>query len=131
MISTLLALIPGALSVLQWFYKAKADVELAKINAASAVGSAAVTAAAQEAEGRARTWGIIGASKLLTYLVIALAAPIAVFEWKVVIYDTVLGWGVTEAIHGQVADWMNTIVASLFASSTVLAVSQLWWTTKD
>ncbi len=131
MIAILLGLVPGLLSVLQWFYKAKADVELAKINGRTAVGSAAVNAAAQEAEGRSKTWGIIGASSLLTWLVVILATPIAVFEWKVVIYDVVLGWGTTDAIHGQVADWMNVIIASLFSSSTVLAVAQLWWTTKD
>lgn len=128
---TLLALIPGITTILQYWFKAKADIELAKINGRTAVGSAAAQAAAQEAEGRAKTWGVIGANKLLVFLVIVLATPIAVFEWKVVIWDTVLNWGETAPIHGQVSDWMNTIIASLFGSSTVLAVAQLWWTTKD
>jgi hypothetical protein len=129
-IQTILSFIPGFTNILESWFKAKADVELAKVKANEAVGSEAVKAAAQEADGRAKTWGVIGASSLLTWLVIILAMPIAVFEWKVVIWDTVLQWGTTDPIKGQVADWMNTIIASLFASSTVLATAQLWWTTK-
>lgn len=131
MFAALLALIPGILPIIQYFAKAKADVELAKINGRTAVGSAAASAAAQEAEGRAKTWGFISGSKLLTWLVIALAGPIVIYEWKVVVWDVVLAWGTTDPIKGQVADWMNTIIASLFGSSTALAIAQLWWTTKD
>lgn len=129
-LATLLSFIPGVLSIIQGWQRQKADVELARVEAAKATGEAAVAAAAQESAGRARTWGVIGASSLLTWLVILLALPIAWFEWKVVVWDTVLQLGTTEPIKGQVADWMNTIIASLFGSSTVLAVAQLWWTTK-
>ncbi len=128
--TALLALIPGITSILEWWFKAKADVELAKINGTTAVGSAAVNAAAAEAEGRSKTWGFISGSKLLSLLVICFAGPIIVYEWKVVVYDVVLHMGTTDAIHGQVADWMNTIIGSIFGSSTVLAVAHLWWTTK-
>jgi hypothetical protein len=131
LIALLLALIPGLTNVFQWWFKAKADVELAKINGRAQVGSAAVEAAAQEAEGRARTWGVIGANKLLVAVIVAFALPIIIFEWKVVVWDTVLLYGTTDPIRGQVADWMNVIIGSVFGSSTVLAVIQTWWTTKD
>lgn len=130
-ITTLLSFIPGFTSILQSWFKAKADIELAKVNGRTAVGSAAVTAAAASDDARAKTWGFISGNKLLVLLIIALATPIGIFEWKVVVYDTVLGWGSTEPIKGQVADWMNIIIGSIFGSSSVLAVAQLWWTTKD
>ncbi len=143
MIAALLALIPGALSVLQWFYKAKADVELAKINGRTAVGSAAVNAAAQEADGRARTWGIIGGNQLLVLLVIFLAVPIGIWEWKELVVDKVIGpgciwfttacWvGHTDSLNEQpIIDLVKVIIGSIFGASSVLAVAQLWWTTKD
>src|SRR5436305_3057006 len=93
MFTALLALIPGFTAVLQLWFKAKADVELAKINGRTAVGNAAVTAAAQEADGRAKTWGIIGASQLLTLLVLFLAVPIGLYEWKEVVVDKIIGPG--------------------------------------
>lgn len=141
--TALLALIPGFLSIMQWWFKAKADVELAKISARASVGSSAMNAAAQEAEGRARTWGIIGANQLLVLLILFLAAPIGIYEWKEIVVDKVIGPGcipltswcwiaITDPIRDTtVAGWMTTIIGSLFGSSTVLAVAQLWWTTKD
>ncbi len=143
MIAALLALIPGVTSILQYWFKAKADVQLARIQGRAAVGSAAVMAAGAEADGRARTWGVIGASKLLTILVIVLAAPIAAYEWKEIVVDKIIGpgciwftgwcWiGDTDPIKDPVvATWLNTIIASLFASSSVLACAQLWWTTRE
>jgi hypothetical protein len=142
MIAFLLALVPGGLALLNLWFKAKADLQLAKVNAYKDVGVAAVTAAGQEADGRARTWGVIGASKLLTWMVIILLVPIAGYEWKEIFVDKLIGpgciwwttwcWiGTTDPIRDtMVAGWMNTIIASLFGSSTVLAVAQLWWTTK-
>lgn len=130
MFAALLAMIPGVLPIIEYFFKAKADVEVARVNAYKETGVAAVQASAIEAEGRAKTWGFISGNKLLVLLVIAFAGPIVVFEWKVVVWDTVLQLGSTAPVKGQVGDWMNVIIGSIFGSSTVLAVSQLWWTTK-
>jgi len=141
MFASLLALIPGALSLLQWWFGKQVDIEMAKTNASRDVAVAAVQAAAQEADGRAKTWGFISGSKLLSLLVIFLAVPIGLYEWKEIVVDKIIGpgcilewcWiGNTDPIGDtMVAGWMNTIIASLFASSSVLAVAHLWWTTKD
>ncbi len=44
----------------------------------------------------------------------ALAAPVVVYVWKVVVYDTVLGWGVTE-YPGQFVHWyVMTVTGAYF-----------------
>lgn len=61
----------------------------------------------------------IASSKILSWLVVIFALPIAGMEWKVVIYDNMMGLGSTPAIHGQVADWMNTIIYCLFGGAAL------------
>lgn len=59
--------------------------------------------------------------KPLMWLIIAFAIPVASYEAKVIVWDTMLDLGSTPAIHGQVAEWMTTIIGWIFGSSTALA----------
>ncbi len=133
-ILTALSLIPGLAGVVQtvsklWF-DAKVQMTIAKLNVDRDVAVAMIQSEALVTEGRAKLWGVIGASKGLMAIVIVMAIPVAWYEWKIVIYDTILGMGKTPIITGDVAVWMNSIIYSLFGSATVLAGVQHWWTTK-
>ncbi len=138
MISIILAalgLIPGLGSIVQaitksWF-EAKTNITIARLGVDRDVAVEMIRSEAQVTEGRAKLWGAIGASKALMAIVIVMAIPITWFEWKVVVYDTILGLGSTDAIKGDVSVWMNSIVYSIFGSATVLAGVQHWWTTRD
>jgi hypothetical protein len=131
----LLAAIPGIGSIVtsltSAIFSAKVQMYTARLGVDRDVAVAMIQASAAEADGRAKMWGAIGASKLLTWLVVAFAVPVIWYEGKVVIYDTILGLGTTSPIKGDVEAWMNSIVYSLFGSATALAAVQHWWTTKD
>lgn len=138
MLSALLALIaaiPGigtiVTTVTNAFFNAQVQLKVSKYNVDRDVAVAMIQEESKITEGRAKIWGVIGASKMLTLLVFIFAIPVAWYEIKVIVYDTILGLGTTEAIKGDVATWMNSVVYSLFGSATALAAVQSWWTTKD
>lgn len=61
------------------------------------------------------------------------AAPRAIICWsialfiaKVVIWDTILGWGVTPALKGQVADAFSAVVVMYFGGRTIEKVARIW-----
>jgi hypothetical protein len=130
----LIAAIPGIGSIVTGitgaFFNAKVQMTVAKLGVDRDVAVAMIQSEAQVTEGRAKMWGVIGASKLLTLLVFVFAVPVAWYEAKVVVYDTILGLGSTNPIHGDVEAWMNSVVYSLFGSATALAAVQHWWSTK-
>jgi hypothetical protein len=130
-LATILGFIPGFTSLIEKWMDNKVRILMAQLDVKRDVAIAIIQSEASITEGRAKLWGAIGASQLLTWLVIVLATPVAIYEWKVVVYDVVLGWGSTEAIHGAVADWLNSVIYSLFGSATVLATAKAWWTTRD
>lgn len=94
-----------------WF-NAKVSIATAQIGGDRDVAVASVKAQAVGLQA-------IASSKILSWLVVIFALPIACFEWKVVVYDTMLGLGSTPAIRGEVADWMNTIIYCLFGGAAL------------
>lgn len=56
--------------------------------------------------------------KLAMYIVL-------MYEAKVVVWDTMLGWGSTPAIHGEVALWMNLVVSYYFGQRTFQNVTRI------
>lgn len=131
MFAWLVTLIPQLLGIYNRYIQAKTDITITKTQSTRDVAIAAVTAEGAQAEGRAKVWGAIGGCKLLLYLVLSMAIPVVAYEWKVVVWDTLLQWGTTEPITGEVGAWMHTIVYALFGGGSILAGAQLWWTTKD
>jgi hypothetical protein len=43
----------------------------------------------------------------------AIAAPIAIYVWKVIVWDMVLGWGVTPELGDQLY-WLMTVVVGAY-----------------
>ena len=52
--------------------------------------------------------------------------PFAVYIWKVVIWDIVLGWGQTDAIRGDLANLMMVVIGSYFGGRTIEKVAQIF-----
>lgn len=61
----------------------------------------------------------------LVWLIMAFGSVVFAYFAKCVVWDTMLGWGSTPALHGDVAVWMNTIINWVFGSSAVLAAGTL------
>lgn len=108
-------------------FNAKVKIAQARMGADRDAAVAVVKTAAVEAhEGTARL-SVIAGNAVLTWLVVAFAAPFVIFIWKIVVYDIVLDLGSTAPIKGQVADWGNTIIISIFGSATSVTLGRLWF----
>jgi hypothetical protein len=130
-IMTVLHLIPG-LSTLAtgWItaaYNAKVAITTAQIGGDVTVATAMVNASAVAENARVRGLQVIGGSWILSFLTLGFALPWVGYEAKVVVWDTMLGWGSTPAIHGDVAGWATTIITCLFGSGTVLSAGHMYF----
>ena len=54
-----------------------------------------------------------------------LALPIIIYFWKVIVWDKVLGVGVTDPLTGLVSDWAGTIVTAYVGGRTIEKVANL------
>jgi hypothetical protein len=54
------------------------------------------------------------------------ALPFIVFGFKVVVWDKVLGWGVTDALDPNMWSVFQTIVVSYFGASAVERVARIF-----
>ena len=108
-------------------FDAKVAITQAKTGADRDVAVEVVKTAAVAEQARVSGLAVIAGNKLLTILVVSFAAPLVIFEWKVVVYDIVLGLGSTDPIKGQVAEWANVIIASLFGTTTAVTLGRMWF----
>lgn len=60
-------------------------------------------------------------------------APRALVQWsfslfvvKVVVWDTILGWGSTNSLGGDVASWAGMVMAMWFGGRTIEKVAQVF-----
>lgn len=104
-------------AVVNAFYNAKVSIATAQIGGDRDKAVELVKAAAAAEHERSTALSVIAGNKLLAFLVVAFAAPLVIFEWKVIVVDTVFNAGTTFPIKGQVADWANTIIWSIFGSA--------------
>jgi hypothetical protein len=122
----LLGLVPGVMSLIQFVvgkYKdAQVQITMAQLSCDrdKAVALIAERQAATH-DGVLRLQAIAG-SKLLTWLTIAFAAPLVLYEWRVIVHDIILQLGSTDPIRGQVADWASAIIWSIFGSAAAVRV---------
>ena len=79
--------------------------------------SADLAAKAIEAEIEARREAsvIIRAEQGRWYTAIIrplLAAPVIIYFWKLMVWDKVLGWGTTDALSPELAEWSGIIITA-------------------
>lgn len=102
----------------------------AKLDAANTHDRIATDLAAKDIEAeiaaRQQASAIIIAEQGRWYTAIIrplLALPIIIYFWKVIVWDKVLGVGVTDPLTGLVSDWAGTIVTAYVGGRTVEKVA--------
>lgn len=136
MIAAILAfinMIPGISSmvtaVTAAFFNSKVQLVAARTGADVAVVQAALTAASVEQQTRVAGLQVIASSKVLLFLVVGFALPFMIYEWQCIVYDTIWMHGTvrTNPITGNLADWGNTIIISLFGSGTAVTMAHMFF----
>src|SRR5262245_2461755 len=51
---------------------------------------------------------------------------IVIYVWKVVVWDKVLGWGVTDPLTGTVGDWAGLIMVAYFGGRSLEKIAQVF-----
>lgn len=124
----LLGMLPGigsiVQSLVQKFFDTKVALATARIGGDTAVAQEMVKATATS---QASIFSAASASNILLLVIAGFALPYIVYEWKCVVWDTVLDMGSTAPIRGQIADWATTIIGSIFASGTILSVGHMYF----
>jgi len=107
----------------------KAKLEAANTEGAQAA-DLAVTAIAAEIEVRKSAQAIIIAEQGRWWT----ALPRAIVQWsfavfvaKCVVWDTVLGWGTTEPLGGDIATWAGWVMALWFGGRSLEKIATTIW----
>ena len=134
MFMAIIGMIPGLLNVItrleQTYFDAKVKLVTIRVGGDVNVATKLVQGAAAADHETTSRLSIIASSKALLFITIAFALPWIIMEWKVVVWDNVLGdltHGSTPAIHGDVATWATTIIGSIFGSATVMGVGRMFF----
>lgn len=140
MLLTLLGMIPGVLSLVNGFqtayFDAKVRIFMARSGAEKDVAVAALQAAAQSDHETTSRLAIIASNRVLMGILLALIIPFIAWEWSAIMVDIVwlrgkcgAGFDIpcTDPIKGQLADWGNTIIASVTGSGTALGVAKMYF----
>jgi hypothetical protein len=53
------------------------------------------------------------------------AAAFIIYVWKVVVWDTVLGWGTTNPLSGPVAQWAMIVLTAYFGGRSLEKVARI------
>lgn len=125
------ALMGGLNNFVSKYYDAKVQITAARIGGDVNVAKQLVTGVVAEGQTRVEFLRTVSQSKFLMFIVGGFAFPWIAFEWKVVIYDTMLGWGSTDPVRGLVADWSGIILAGIFGTGGVMAVGQMFFNRKN
>lgn len=131
----ILGMIPGLNTLVStittaWF-NSKVQITTARIGGDTQVAKALVAASAQEYASNVDRLKVYATSKWLMLLIFGFALPWMIIEWKVIVWDTVLGWGVTSPVKGEIGSWGHIIIMCLFGSGTSLAVGHMYFGRKQ
>lgn len=55
-----------------------------------------------------------------------LALPVVIYLWKVIVWDKVLGLGVTDPITGDVGQWVGAIITTYVGGRTIEKVARIF-----
>ncbi len=114
------------------FAKAAVDAYRAKLTATNTSERIAADLAARELEVEKRE------QELRTELLVAeqgrwytalprplFALAFIIYVWKVVVYDKVLGWGTTDPLTGDVAQWAMIVLTAYFGGRSLEKVARI------
>jgi hypothetical protein len=128
-ITSLPALVNGANAFASKYFDTKAQLVASRLGADVNVIRAAMTQAGVEAQARVAGLQVIASSKVLLFLVVGFALPFMIYEWQCIVYDKVWMHGLTKTdpIIGNLADWGQTIIVSLFGSGTAVTMTHMYF----
>jgi hypothetical protein len=114
------------------FAKAAVDAYRAKLTATNTSEKIAADLAARELDVERRE------QELRTELLVAeqgrwytalprplFALAFIIYVWKVVVYDKVLGWGTTDPLSGDVAQWAMIVLTAYFGGRSLEKVARI------
>lgn len=107
-------------------YKGKLDAANVQDRIAADLASKEIEA---EIEARKQASAIIIAEQGRWYTAMIrplLALPIVIYFWKVIVWDKVLGWGVTDPITGMIADWAGLIITAYVGGRSIEKVARIF-----
>jgi hypothetical protein len=107
----------------------KARLEAANTEGVQAADLAAKGIAA-EIEARKSAAAIVIAEQGRWYTALVrplLAAPVVIYLWKVIVWDIVLGLGVTDPIGGDVGVWAGMIVTTYVGGRSLEKTASTIW----
>jgi hypothetical protein len=107
-------------------YKAKLDASNTRDHMAADLAGKELEA---DIEVRKQASAIIIAEQGRWYTAIIrplLALPVIIYFWKVLVWDKVLGLGVTDPVTGMVADWTGLIITTYVGGRTLEKVAQIF-----
>jgi len=55
-----------------------------------------------------------------------LALPVIIYFWKVIVWDKVLGWGVTDPLTGMAAEWAGVIITAYVGGRSLEKVARIF-----
>lgn len=136
MIMAILGMIPGLGTMItalaNGYFNSKVEITTAKIGGDTAVAKALIVASAQAQQSNVQRLSVIGGSWVLSFLVLGFGVPYIIWEFKVIVWDIVLGWGSTSSIKDpQLSQWGGIIITCLFGSGTVLTAGHMYFNRKD
>lgn len=125
------SLVHGVETFTKAHYDAKVKIVAARIGGDVEVAKQLVSGVVTEGQTRVEFLKAVSQSKFLMVIVGGFAFPWIAYEWKVVVYDTMLGLGVTGPVKGLVADWSGIILGGIFGTGGVMAVGQMFFNRKE
>lgn len=113
-----------------WF-NAKVQITQARIGGDRDVAVALVKQSETTIHENTERLRVIAGNRLLTVLVVGFGGSLLFYYAKGVVWDSALGLGSTPALRGQLAEWSNQIIYSLFGSTTALALGHMWFANRS
>lgn len=143
LVAKFLGMIPGlagiASSITQTVFDAKVKMYQAKTGADRDAAVQALRTSEVEKHEATERLKVVAGSWVLLSIVVGFAAPLILYWAKSVGYDKAIcsmiwtaeeiaaaGRCSTDALKGDLASWANTIIGSLFVSSTSTVVASMW-----
>ena len=124
-------MIPGLSSMITAlttaYFNSKVQLATIRVGGDVTIGKSLVTGIVAEGQVRVSFLQTVAQSKFLMFLVGGFALPIMLFNGKCIVWDTMLGLGVTHPITGQVGDYMSTILYGIFGMGSVMGVGHMYF----
>lgn len=130
---SLLNLIPGISSVIQFVVGKVLDSKVAmyqtRMGVTKEVAIAAIQAEAAANQAKIGWLNAVAGSRFLQLIVFGFAGPWIIYGWKVIVWDNIIhkffwdAYGFTPPITGLVGEWAGIILGGIFVTSTGMSIT--------